>query len=326
MWNSKPVNLDVLEKPAEEQPHIMGFGTVVEPYSQEEHAKLIESLLVPLPAPVAKKIKPGVKKKKLNTGKGVVTQSPEKKTDASGKAPSTMVKEGALDSTNKGSVKEEQKDAANVGTSSVPQGAVKGDASNGNVDSPTKMEVDERKDKESSAQSSPLKSDPGKSTAKPAAKKPVVKSVTKPKKKGKTVKLSPDELDVLESGFVYPETKKRIRIRMLKILDWCLDYSVEDPTLWVITGHGWYKVAGPLSGVFPQQSYRPYFDPIRRRFEACFRVAHILREFLPRKRRLSYAMTLNGILTHSAVGRHALVCLCLQTNIKLMLMCRMKNF
>jgi hypothetical protein len=119
--------------------------------------------------------------------------------------------------------------------------------------------------------------------------------------------LTRKEQHILESGFIYPESARRQRIYLPKIVDWCLDYSPGDPTLWVITDDAWYKIAGPSSGVTPHESYRTSFQHPRMMFEACFCVAAVLRDWLPFKKNLSYRMTLNEIVFQASLGRYPLV-------------------
>ncbi|KAH9137482.1 hypothetical protein LEN26_005713 [Aphanomyces euteiches] len=115
-----------------------------------------------------------------------------------------------------------------------------------------------------------------------------------------------EELDLLECGFRYPEKCSRQRIWLPEISDWCLDYSDGDPTLWVITKHAWYKIAGPISGMLPHWSYRPHFTKPRLMFEACFHIAFVLREWLPKNPGLSYRATLQQVIEQSILGRYPL--------------------
>ncbi|RHY37731.1 hypothetical protein DYB25_011968, partial [Aphanomyces astaci] len=117
---------------------------------------------------------------------------------------------------------------------------------------------------------------------------------------------NPDDLDLLECGFRYPSTCARQRVWLREISDWCLDYTEGDPTLWVITSHAWYKIAGPISGVLPHWSYRRHFTKPRLLFEACFHIASVLREWLPKNRGLSYRATLQQVIEQSILGRYPL--------------------
>ena len=125
------------------------------------------------------------------------------------------------------------------------------------------------------------------------------------------ISVSEDQLDLLESRFIYTEHSPRNqRIVLRGISDWCLDYSPGNPTLWIITPEAWYKIAGPLSGVFPHSSYRPSFDRPRRMFEAAFQAAQVLKDRIHpsrSKRKLSYRQTMLEILDQSQMsGRYGL--------------------
>ncbi|RHY33783.1 hypothetical protein DYB32_001415 [Aphanomyces invadans] len=125
-----------------------------------------------------------------------------------------------------------------------------------------------------------------------------------------------DELDLLECGFRYPATCARQRVWLPEISDWCLDYTDGDPTLWVITARAWYKIAGPISGVLPHWSYRSHFTKPRLLFEACFHIASVLREWLPKNPGLSYRATLQQVVEQSILGRYPLTTKFLIENFK----------
>lgn len=113
-----------------------------------------------------------------------------------------------------------------------------------------------------------------------------------------------DQLNLLECGFRHPSEYKRARVWLPEITDWCLDYSEGDPTLWVITPHSWYKIAGPLSGMLPHESYREKFQHVRKMFEASYLVAYVLKEWLPINKKVSYRSTLQQIVELSLRGRY----------------------
>ncbi|KAF0683469.1 Aste57867_24503 [Aphanomyces stellatus] len=115
-----------------------------------------------------------------------------------------------------------------------------------------------------------------------------------------------EELDLLECGFRYPTKCTRQRVWLPEITDWCLDYSDGDPTLWVITKNAWYKIAGPISGMLPHWSYRSQFTKPRLMFEACFHIAFVLREWLPKNPGLAYRSTLQQVIEQSILGRYPL--------------------
>ncbi|KAG2766648.1 hypothetical protein PC129_g6448 [Phytophthora cactorum] len=113
-----------------------------------------------------------------------------------------------------------------------------------------------------------------------------------------------DELNLMECGFRHPDTYARARVWLPEITDWCLDYAEGDPTLWVITPHAWYKIAGPLSGLLPHPSYRHTFKHVRYLFEASYLVAYVLKEWLPINKKVSYRATLQQIIELSLQGRY----------------------
>lgn len=115
---------------------------------------------------------------------------------------------------------------------------------------------------------------------------------------------TPDELNLMECGFRHPDTYARTRVWLPEITDWCLDYAEGDPTLWVITPHAWYKIAGPLSGLLPHSSYRQTFKHVRYLFEASYLVAYVLKEWLPINKKVSYRATLQQIIELSLQGRY----------------------
>lgn len=116
-----------------------------------------------------------------------------------------------------------------------------------------------------------------------------------------------DELNLMECGFRHPDGYKRVRVWLPEITDWCLDYSEGDPTLWVITPHAWYKIAGPLSGLLPHVSYRETFKHVRMLFESSYLVAYVLKEWLPINKKVSYRATLEQIVELSLKGRYRVV-------------------
>ncbi|KAG1700262.1 hypothetical protein DVH05_012067 [Phytophthora capsici] len=115
---------------------------------------------------------------------------------------------------------------------------------------------------------------------------------------------TPDELNLMECGFRHPSTYARTRVWLPEITDWCLDYAEGDPTLWVVTPHAWYKIAGPLSGLLPHLSYRQTFKHVRHLFEASYLVAYVLKEWLPINKKVSYRATLQQIIELSLKGRY----------------------
>lgn len=119
-----------------------------------------------------------------------------------------------------------------------------------------------------------------------------------------------DELNLMECSFRHPPEYKRLRVWLPEITDWCLDYSEGDPTLWVITPHAWYKIAGPLSGLLPHPYYRGTFKHVRMLFEASYLVAYVLKEWLPINKKVAYRATLEQICELSLKGRYRVVRAC----------------
>ncbi|KAE9232332.1 hypothetical protein PF004_g9945 [Phytophthora fragariae] len=113
-----------------------------------------------------------------------------------------------------------------------------------------------------------------------------------------------DELNLMECGYRHPAGYARARVWLPEITDWCLDYAEGDPTLWVVTPHAWYKIAGPLSGLLPHSSYRQTFRHVRHLFEASYLVAYVLKEWLPINKKVSYRATLQQIIELSLKGRY----------------------
>lgn len=118
---------------------------------------------------------------------------------------------------------------------------------------------------------------------------------------------TPDELNLMECGYRHPAGYARARVWLPEITDWCLDYAEGDPTLWVVTPHAWYKIAGPLSGLLPHSSYRQTFQHVRHLFEASYLVAYVLKEWLPINKKVSYRATLQQIIELSLKGRYRVV-------------------
>ncbi|KAG7393727.1 hypothetical protein PHYPSEUDO_004490 [Phytophthora pseudosyringae] len=115
---------------------------------------------------------------------------------------------------------------------------------------------------------------------------------------------TPDELNLMECSFRHPPTYARARVWLPEITDWCLDYAEGDPTLWVVTPHAWYKIAGPLSGLLAHSAYRQTFKHVRYLFEASYLVAYVLKEWLPINKKVSYRATLQQIIELSLMGRY----------------------
>ncbi|TMW68693.1 hypothetical protein Poli38472_006161 [Pythium oligandrum] len=143
------------------------------------------------------------------------------------------------------------------------------------------------------------------SPSKPASTNPDVNELMRTDREARVeARGTSDELNLLECGFRHPPEYQRLRVWLPEITDWCLDYSEGDPTLWVITPHAWYKIAGPLSGVLPHPSYRTKFQHVRKLFEASYLVAYVLKEWLPINKKVSYRATLQQIVELSLKSRY----------------------
>lgn len=70
-----------------------------------------------------------------------------------------------------------------------------------------------------------------------------------------------------------------------KLDDWCVDYTYANPTLWLISGENWYRVAGALcpGGCFgtPTDEYRPYFFVALEKYLCAAHLSMILLDQLP---------------------------------------------
>lgn len=70
-----------------------------------------------------------------------------------------------------------------------------------------------------------------------------------------------------------------------KVDDWCVDYTYANPTLWLISGENWYRVAGAFcpGGCFgsPTDEYRRYFFVALEKYLCAAHVSMILLDQLP---------------------------------------------
>lgn len=70
-----------------------------------------------------------------------------------------------------------------------------------------------------------------------------------------------------------------------KVDDWCVDYTYANPTLWLIAGENWYRVAGALcpGGCFgsPTDDYRPFFFAALEKYLCAAHTSMILLDQLP---------------------------------------------
>lgn len=86
--------------------------------------------------------------------------------------------------------------------------------------------------------------------------------------------------------------RKRVKVTISTIDDWCIDYSYANPNLWLISTSGvWYRIAG----VFcegghrgrPADHYKPFFTTSFERFLCATHIAMIILDFLPSNLKLS---------------------------------------
>lgn len=288
-----PISLDILEAQKDKRPEIMGFGTLVQPVSMPELAAIHDSILVPVD-------------EDLETPK----RRSSKKRSRRGSTKAKGISPKPLDLTKLPKIRivcsppsnEDQDESAKMESStpsavdSVPKVDEQATASQsetaGDIASDDNMDV--------------VDSSPEKQSSNAIIDTPT-KTAPKAKKSGAMAAMTEDDWNLVECGFFYPSKCERMRVFLPRILDWCLDYSTIDPTLWLITEKGWYKIAGPISGMLPHWSYRSTFEHVRRLFEACYRAAHVLTEWLP-VNKVSYQRTLNQIVDQSSMGRYPVVC------------------
>ena len=106
----------------------------------------------------------------------------------------------------------------------------------------------------------------------------------------------------------------RQRVFLPSVVDWCVEYSHDDPTVWIVTECGaWYKLGGPRWGMDlrPHPDYAKHWAVTARKVEACIQLHRVLVDFLPTKKTLSYRSSFNEALARSEADRHAaLVQLC----------------
>lgn len=72
----------------------------------------------------------------------------------------------------------------------------------------------------------------------------------------------------VETYTIARKSTRRVRVVLEKVVDYCIDYTVTAPSLWIITDHAWYKIAGHPCEAFPSPTYLPVFAVSLRRFQA----------------------------------------------------------
>ena len=100
----------------------------------------------------------------------------------------------------------------------------------------------------------------------------------------------------------------RQRVFLPSVVDWCVEYSHDDPTVWIVTECGaWYKIGGPRWGMDlrPHPDYAKHWAVTARKVEACIQLHRVLIDFLPTKKTLSYRSSFNEALARSEADRHA---------------------
>lgn len=80
-------------------------------------------------------------------------------------------------------------------------------------------------------------------------------------------------------------SRQPLSVTIDRIDDWCVDYTYANPTLWLIAGDVWYRVAGALcrGGCFgsPSDSYRPVFQQALEKYLCAAHISMILLDQLP---------------------------------------------
>ncbi|KAA8499753.1 Bromodomain-containing protein 2 [Porphyridium purpureum] len=99
---------------------------------------------------------------------------------------------------------------------------------------------------------------------------------------------------VLRGWLVPPSTTmgsqpQRLNVQVRGLGEWCIEYGVEQSSLWVHSQHAWYKI------IQPAKEYEDAFDAVRTRYEICAR-AFILASTMSSKA-ATYRMVCN-LLVH----------------------------
>ncbi|KAG6975700.1 hypothetical protein JG688_00002120 [Phytophthora aleatoria] len=271
--NGKAISLEILDRPKDQRPKIMGFGTVVEHLPLSERPLPIKPILASPAFPSRSKKRP-----RADSSSSTPAKSPASKSRTRPKAASSTndTKRAKVDEERieqgDGEFEEEEDESSLFRERGIFERSNVYRVPNSGGSDLTSDDEDMRSGKSESG--------------------------------AVNAKGTSDELNLMECGFRHPDTYARARVWLPEITDWCLDYAEGDPTLWVITPHAWYKIAGPLSGLLPHPSYRHTFKHVRYLFEASYLVAYVLKEWLPINKKVSYRATLQQIIELSLQGRY----------------------
>jgi hypothetical protein len=67
---------------------------------------------------------------------------------------------------------------------------------------------------------------------------------------------------------------ERIRVHLSKVEEWCIDYTYGNPTLWIITPIGWYKIGSPTTRLRPLRHYKQTFHKAAMKFQVLLDMIH----------------------------------------------------
>lgn len=88
-----------------------------------------------------------------------------------------------------------------------------------------------------------------------------------------------------------------------KLDDWCVDYTYANPTLWLIAGENWYRVAGAFcpGGCFgsPTDDYRPYFFSALEKYLCAAHTSMILLDQLPTNPSVTFQAVMEEVFRRS---------------------------
>jgi hypothetical protein len=61
--------------------------------------------------------------------------------------------------------------------------------------------------------------------------------------------------------------RRRQRVVLSEVLDWCIDYSNDTPSMWLVTKVAWYLVGGFSNLSAPASNYKATFSLAQAQFE-----------------------------------------------------------
>ena len=61
--------------------------------------------------------------------------------------------------------------------------------------------------------------------------------------------------------------RRRLRVVLPVVKDWCIDYSNDTPMIWLITDAAWYMVGGLSNLSSPAANYKASFSLTQAKFE-----------------------------------------------------------